>query len=108
MTSSYGVTIDDRGWAQAQTRPSWYPSEQGRTRRGLPWTPAEDRALLRAVASARSIYWGDPTILAVARAHGRTSCAVATRVTALKSGIRLAMAAKQAAATPTKKKGLSK
>jgi len=27
------VMIDDRGWAQAQTRPSWRPDEEGRTRR---------------------------------------------------------------------------
>ncbi len=89
----YDVTIDDQGWTQAQIRPSWRPSEK--TRRGLPWTPAEDRALLRRVAEARSISWSDPTIRAVAVLHGRTSCAVATRANALRAGIRLAMAAKQ-------------
>jgi hypothetical protein len=99
-----GVTIDKRGWAQAKTRPSWTPSEEGRTRRGLPWTPAEDRALLHRVAGAASVYWGDPMILAAARIHGRTSCSIATRVCALKAGIRLAMAAKQAATSSPKKK----
>jgi hypothetical protein len=101
---SYGVTIDDRGWAQAEIRPSWRPSDEGRTRRGLPWTPSEDRALLRSVAEANSISWNDPTIRAAARAHGRTSCSIATRVSALKAGIRLAMAAKSALNT-TKTKG---
>jgi hypothetical protein len=93
------IMIDDKGWAQAQLRPSWAPSEVGRTRRGLPWTPAEDRALLRHVAGANAISWNDPTVRAAARAHGRTSCAVATRVSALKAGIRLAMAAKAVAET---------
>lgn len=96
MTRILGVTIDTHGWAQAKIRPSWAPSEESRTRRGLPWTPAEDRELLRRVAGANSISWNDPTVLAAARAHGRTSCAVATRVSALKAGIRLALAAKSA------------
>jgi hypothetical protein len=100
MTNPYEVTIDSRGWAQAQSRLSWAPSEEGRTRRGLPWTSAEDRDLLRRVAGARSISWNDPTVLEAAHAHGRTSCAVATRVSALKAGIRLAMAAKAAAEEP--------
>lgn len=94
---SLGVTIDEAGWAQAEIRPSWRPSEEGRTRRGLPWTPAEDRVLLRRVAGATSIQWSDPTIRAAATAHGRTSGAIATRTNALRAGIRLAMAAKQAA-----------
>jgi chaperonin GroES len=99
--SASDVTIDDRGWAQAQIRPSWRPDEEGRTRRGLPWTTAEDRALLRGVAKASTINWDDPTIRTVARAHGRTSTAIATRANALRSGIRLAMTAKQA--TPPRK-----
>jgi hypothetical protein len=89
------ITIDGNGWAQAQLRPSWSPSEEGRTRRGLPWTPAEDRSLLRRVADARTFSWDDPTIMTAARAHGRTSCSIATRVNALRAGIRLAMAAKE-------------
>jgi hypothetical protein len=97
MTGPLNVTIDDQGWAQAQIRPSWAPSEEGRTRRGLPWTTAEDRALLRRVAGANSISWNDPTILATARVHSRTSCAIATRVSALKAGLRFAMAVKQSA-----------
>jgi len=98
VTRTYGVTIDDRGWAQAQIRASWRPDEEGKTRRGLPWTPAEDRALLRGVATATTISWYDPTIRAVAHTHGRTSTAIATRANALRAGIRLAMAAKQAPA----------
>jgi hypothetical protein len=97
MTNPFEITIDVRGWAQAMSRPSWAPSEEGRTRRGLPWTSAEDRDLLRRVAGARSIIWSDPTVVAAATAHGRSSCAIATRVCALKAGIRLAMTAKQAA-----------
>lgn len=85
------------GWSQAEIRPSWTPSEEGRTRRGLPWTTAEDRSLLRRIAGAASINWSDPSILAAAAAHGRSSCSIATRVNALKAGIRLAMAAKQPA-----------
>lgn len=92
--NDHGVTIDANGWTQAQIRPSWYPTEEGRTRRGLPWTPAEDRALLRSVANAASISWSDPTICATARAHGRTSSSIATRANALRAGLRLAMAAK--------------
>jgi hypothetical protein len=95
VTLAPGVTLDARGWAQAQERPSWAPDEYGKTRRGLPWTPAEDRALLQRVAKARSLHWNDPTVLDAARAHGRSSCAIATRAAALKAGIRLAMAAKQ-------------
>lgn len=98
MTNPFEITIDEAGWAQAGDRPSWRPSDRRKTRRGLPWTPAEDRALLRRVAGARGIYWADPTILEAAAAHGRSSCAIATRVSALRAGIRLAMAAKQAAA----------
>jgi hypothetical protein len=89
------ITVDDRGWAQAKNRPSWTPREEGHTRRGLPWGPAEDRALLQGVAEARAITWNDPTILAAARVHGRSSCAIATRVSALKAGLRLS------AETPT-------
>lgn len=96
------VMIDDRGWTQAQTRPSWRPDEEGKTRRGLPWTPAEDRDLLRSVAQASSIIWSDPTIRATARAHGRSGSAIATRANALRAGIRLAMTAKQAAAEESK------
>lgn len=94
MTRAYDVTVDPHGWAQAKNRPSWRPSETGRTRRGLPWTPAEDRELLRRVAGAGSIGYADPTIQAAAVAHGRSTCAITTRVCALRSGIRLAMAAK--------------
>lgn len=97
MTNPFEVTIDDRGWAQAKSRPSWAPSEEGRTRRGLPWTPAEDRALLRRVAGAKSFSYTDPTIHAAAAAHGRSGCAILTRINALRAGIRLAIAAKQAA-----------
>ncbi len=102
MTRTLGVTIDTEGWAQAQIRPSWSPAEEGRTRRGLPWTLAEDRELLRRVAGAKAISWNDPTVLTAARAHGRTSCAVATRVSSLKAGIRLAMAAKTSAEGPVR------
>jgi hypothetical protein len=94
VTKQHGVTIDGNGWAQAQTRPSWYPAEEGRTRRGLPWTPAEDRELLRRVANAASINWSDPTVIETARAHGRTSSSIATRANALRAGLRLALAAK--------------
>lgn len=100
MTRLLGVTLDTNGWAQAQIQPSWAPIEEGRTRRGLPWTPAEDRELLRRVAGAASISWSDPTVRAAARVHGRSSCAIATRVCALKAGIRLAMAAKAAIQEP--------
>ncbi len=104
MTSNY-VTIDASGWTQAKSRPAWKPSDAARKswRRGLPWTPAEDRELLRRIAGADSIGYNDPTMRAAAVAHGRSYCAIATRVCALKAGIRLAMAAKQAAATPTKR-----
>lgn len=97
MSRPFEIRIDARGWAQADDRPSWRPSDRGKTRLGLPWTPAEDRTLLQRVATARSFGWDDPTILAAAHAHGRSSCAVATRVSALRAGIRLAMAASQAA-----------
>ena len=96
MTTPFDVTIDDQGWAQAKNRLSWRPSDLGKTRWGLPWTPAEDRSLLRRVAEARAISWSDSTIQAAAVAHGRSSSAIATRVCALRAGIRLAMAAKEA------------
>jgi hypothetical protein len=92
----YDVMIDRRGWAQNKRRASWRPSERSRTnaRRDLPWTTAEDRALLRRVAGANSIGYADPTLRAAEVAHGRSYCAIATRLAALKAGIRLAMAAK--------------
>lgn len=108
MTSPrlFDVMIDEAGWAQdKRRRPPWRPSERARTsaRRSLPWTPAEDRALLRRVAGADSIGYADPTIRAAEIAHGRSYCAIASRLTALRAGIRLAMAAKQAATISTKK-----
>ena len=105
----YDITIDARGWAQNKRRPSWRPSDRARTnaRRGLPWMPTEDRALLRRVAGADSIGYADPTIRAAEIAHGRSYCAIATRLGALRAGIRLAMAAKSAMIpmSPRTKKG---
>jgi hypothetical protein len=60
--------------------------------------------LLRRVAGANSIGYADPTLRAAEVAHGRSYCAIAARLSALRVGIRLAMAAKSAL-TPTKKKG---
>ena len=102
MTRSYDVMIDRRGWAQAKSRPSWRPSELGRTRRGLPWTSAEDRARLRRVANADSIGYADPTMQAAAVALGRSLCSIATRLCSLRAGIRLAMAAKSAGTSAKK------
>lgn len=95
----YDIMIAKNGWAQNKRRPAWKPSERARTnaRRGLPWTPIEDRALLRRVAGADSIGYADPTIRAAEIAHGRSYCAIVTRVCALRAGVRLAMTAKQAA-----------
>ena len=101
--------IAKNGWAQNKRRPSWRPSEYARTnaRRGLPWTSAEDRALIRRVAGADSIGYADPTIRAAEIAHGRSYCAIATRLSALRAGIRLTMVAKSAMipTTPMMKKG---
>jgi len=105
----YDIMIAKNGWAQNKRRPSWRPSDRARTnaRRGLPWMPTEDRALLRRVAGADSIGYADPTIRAAEIAHGRSYCAIATRLGALRAGIRLAMAAKNAMipTTPRTKKG---
>lgn len=103
----YDVVIANNGWAQSKRRPSWRPSDRARTnaRRGLPWMPTEDRALLRRVAEADSIGYADPTIRAAEIAHGRSYCAIATRLSALRAGIRLAMAAKRVMTPMTKKGG---
>lgn len=92
----WGVILDENGWAQAENRPSWRPSEQRRTRRGLPWTADEDHALLERCAKAVSIGYNDPTMQAASVAHGRSICSIATRLTALRAGIRLAEAQKAA------------
>lgn len=103
----FDVMIDKRGWAQdKRRRPAWKPSEHTRSdaRRGLPWTTTEDRALLRRVAGVDSIGYADPTIRAAEIAHGRSYSAIATRLSALRAGLRFAMAAKSAT-TSTKTKG---
>jgi hypothetical protein len=93
----YDIMIDQRGWAQNKRRPAWRPSERAlmNARRCLPWTQTEDRALLRRVAGADSIGYADPTIRAAEIAHGRSYCAIAARLGALRAGLRLAMAAKE-------------
>lgn len=103
----YDVIIDDGGWAQSKRRPTWRPSARPRTdaRRELPWMPAEDRALLRRVAGANSISYADPTMQAAAIAHGRSISSIATRLCALRAGIRLAMAAKSTASSKKTQKG---
>ena len=90
----YDVMIDKHGWTQNKRRPSWRPSARARTnaRCGLPWTATEDRTLLRRVAGADSIGYADPTIRAAEIAHGRSYCAIATRISALRAGLRLASA----------------
>ena len=100
----YDVMIDKRGWAQSKRRPAWRPSARARTnaRRSLPWTPTEDHALLRRAAGADSIGYADPTIRAAEIAHGRSYCAIASRLSALRAGLRLAVAAKSAVITTTK------
>ena len=83
--------VDKEGWAQAEGPARRYGVR--RARWGLPWTLAEDRALLQRVRDAISISWTDPTIRATAVAHGRGACAIATRVRALRSGMRFAATA---------------
>ena len=96
MTRIYDVVLDERGWAQADNRPSWRPDERKTTRRGLPWTPAEDKALLDRCAQAASVGYNDPTIRAAATAHGRSTCSITTRLCALRAGVRLAEQSKAA------------
>jgi hypothetical protein len=90
------VVIDANGWAQSKYGRRWRPSMRRAGRTGLPWTPAEDRDLLRRVAGARSVGYADPTIQDAAVAHGRSSCSVTTRVCALRAGLRLSAAAQNA------------
>jgi hypothetical protein len=85
---SYDVKIDRRGWTYLRSQP------KKRDRSGLPWTPTEDRQLLRRVLDAHAISYADPTVQAAAIAHGRSTSAIAARVHALRAGIRLAMTAK--------------
>lgn len=102
----FDVKIDRRGWAQdKRRRPPWRANARARinARRDLPWTPAEDRDLLRRVAGANSIGYADPTIRAAEIAHGRSYCSIVARL----AGLRLAMFAKQAASRVPLKKGQS-
>jgi len=104
MVRHFDIMIDHCGWAQdKRRRPKWRPSARARTnvRSCLPWTPTEDRVLLRRVAGATSIGYADPMLQAASVAHGRSISAIATRINALKAGLRLAMAAKQAASETT-------
>lgn len=94
----HGVEIDERGWykyRRGYTPPSRRPgSEQSRC--GLPWSTAEDRKLLTRMLELEREENADP-MRTLAREHFRSMCSISTRICALRSGIRLAMAAKQAA-----------
>jgi hypothetical protein len=57
---SYDVKLDRRGWAQFKSNTYW--RRRGFLRSGLPWTPTEDKALLRRLTKARSIGYADPTV----------------------------------------------
>lgn len=96
------VVIDERGWAVPEPGHGCLEHRGSDfCRRNMPWSPAEDRALLsltrrlddRAELSNRErtrLLW---------TAHARTPCAIETRLQALRAGLRLAALAKLAEGT---------
>lgn len=94
------VVLDERGWAMPEPGHGCWEHRDSDflCRRNMPWSPAEDRALLSLVRQLDDR--GELSILERDRllwkTHGRTSCSIATRLQSLRAGLRLAALAKLA------------
>lgn len=91
------VYIDDRGWVQHSSDAHWDPVHDTEwARRGLPWSPAEDRALLSRyrVLVDRPELSSDDVFRALVQEHKRNGGAIGGRLQVLKAGLRLAALAK--------------
>lgn len=85
------VRVDDAGLVQFTADAPWRPDHgRSNTRRGLPWSPAEDALLLRRVRELAADPVVDDPVRVIAEEIGRGPCAVTTRLSALRAGIRLA------------------
>ena len=94
-----GTCVDARGWVTYSDDMTWsipcldMPCP---LRRGLPWSPAEDHALLRRSHQLAE----DPRVhdaaSVLAKEHQRTACSIVVRLNSLRVGLRLAAIGKLA------------
>jgi len=94
-----GTCVDARGWVTYSDDMTWSIPRLDMPcplRRGLPWSPAEDHALLRRTRQLAE----DPCVRdaagVLAKEHQRTTCSIAMRLNSLRVGLRLAAIGKLA------------
>jgi hypothetical protein len=88
------VVIDDRGWLMPEEgHGCWHHRDADFTcRKGMPWSPAEDRAILtlaRQLDERRDLTTRGRERL-LWEAHHRTLTAIQTRLVSLRAGLRIA------------------
>ena len=94
MTQRHHTKIDERGFVVLDLNPEWQTiveRNNPRPRKGMPWSPAEDRALL---TRARELEHDAQAAWTIAAELGRTPCAIQTRLHSIRAGLRLAALAK--------------
>jgi hypothetical protein len=97
------VVLDDRGWTMPDPDHGCWEHRDSDfvCRRNMPWSPAEDRALLsmeHQLAERNELTNQERTRL-LWTVHARTPCAIETRLQSLRAGLRLAALAKLAEGT---------
>jgi len=94
------VVLDERGWMVPEPNHGcWQHRDSGVVcHRNMPWSPAEDRALLTLVRQLddRVELTNRERLCLLWTAHARTPCAIETRLHSLRAGLRLAALAKLA------------
>jgi hypothetical protein len=96
------VVLDERGWAVSEPNHGCWEHRDSVfvCRRIMPWSPAEDRALLTLVRQLddRVELTNRERLRLLWKAQARTPCAIETRLHSLCAGLRLAALAKLAEA----------
>lgn len=95
MATRHHVKVDERGWVvyTFEHACGCYPAScNHQARKGMAWSPAEDRALLTLARELedRPDLTPHQRMSAIAEVHGRSWCSVATRLASLRAGLRTA------------------